>query len=131
MFDVLSRAIRSLIVQYLRQAARVLEFARLFIRRVEHRQLKAPALSRRIGIRVRDGDGISLTGNVSLRRGDGDRSGAGIGRDVTLGASFRFFAGSAGVARWWPSGKGVHRLRGAISRKEKAKAGSQQRRQND
>ena len=70
-----------------------------------------------------NGDWISLTGNVGLRRGDRDGAGAGIGRHMTFGARFRLFAGRTGVTGWWTSGESVYGLGGGVTGKKEAKAG--------
>ena len=121
MLDILPCTPGSLVVQHLGQNIKVLKVSRFLIASVQRRKLKSPTKTGGVGSVVMSNcDWISLAGNIILWCCDRNVPCSSIGRNVTFGASLRFFPGRTGVSRRWPGRKGVNRLAGMISREEEA-----------
>ena len=131
-FNVLPRRTWTSVVQDLRQAVWTLQLSGLFVRgSIENGQLETPAKTSLIGIRMSDGDRISLSGNVGLWCGDGYLARACIRRHVTLSAGLRLFLRRARVTSRWTSRESVYRPRTRVVRKNEPDDRSEHSRQNN
>jgi hypothetical protein len=120
--DVLARRTWTSVVQHLRRAIDVLQLTGFLVRGViQNGQFKTPAKTSQIGVRVRDGDGIGLTGNVGLRCGDRylARARHQAARDTQrtgLGLLLR----RTGVTRGWSSREGVNGTSANVVRQQES-----------